>query len=458
VDIGYARVSSVHQDTAIQLLDLERAGCHPIYEETVSGVSDKRPVRNAALARLKRGDTLTVWKLDRLGRSVSELLDIVEDLDTRGVRFRCLTQPIDTTSAAGRMFLTFLAAFAAFERELLLERTAAGKLRRLQEGKHPGGPALFGWRPGNEEVDEEEAAALDTMVRMVVDQGMNQTQVVEHLNRHLAQFPRSRRGGHWRATTLRRILTNPRTKDALAVFTRDDEDVDRRWIDLQRIVNRNAGRGQGQGGGRPAEHLLSGILVCGREGCGAPLHSAQKLNKNGTPYRFYRCKRGTGSGGRFGGCGSTQVSEARADAWAEELFVSTIASDDFSEALSRRRAELLAGEVTVEQLDDWRAELGDIEQVQGTRFYDDAIRRRHEDLRRMVNAATARLLAQPDLQALADLPKNEEQLQAAWASWTVTERRTWLRRVFKCIEVKPAPERHGAATDVESRLYPVWRI
>ena len=154
MDIGYARVSTRDQNPQLQLNALEQAGCWPIFEERVSGVSKKRPVRDQALVQLKAGDTLTVWKLDRLGRSVAELLAIVQDLEQRRIRFRCLTQPIDTSTAAGRMFLTFLAAFAEFERELIKERVLAGKARMKAEGKHPGGPALFGFEADHVTVNE----------------------------------------------------------------------------------------------------------------------------------------------------------------------------------------------------------------------------------------------------------------------------------------------------------------
>jgi site-specific DNA recombinase len=356
------------------------------------------------------------------------------------VRFRCLTQNINIAapvSGMSKMQLQLLAMFAEFERAQLLERTTAGKARRQSEGKHPGGRALFGWRPGNEEIDPDEAQALVTIAEMILDQGMNLSRAVEQLN---TSTPR-----RWRVTTLRRILTNPRTEIV----------IPDRFQDLQKILRRNVG--QGRGGGRPAEHLLSGILSCGH--CGQPLYSARQVNKKRAPQRVYRCKPGTGSGGRFGGCGSTQVSEARADAGAEEMFVAAVVSDHFAQALDQRHAELLAGEVTVQELDDWREERDELElMILPTRFATDEHRRRLAELREMVDQATARLMAQPDLQELTDLPRTEDTLRATWASWSISTRRSWLRRLVERIEVNPPAERRGPATDVESRLSPVWKI
>jgi hypothetical protein len=145
---------------------------------------------------------------------------------------------------------------------------------------------------------------------------------------------------------------------------------------------------------------------------------------------------------------------ARADDYARELFVVAVAGPDFAQALAQRQAELLAQDVTAADLDAWREELADLEQVQGTRFYSDAMRRRHEELRRTVDQATAQLLAQPDLQALVDLPRTEAELRRAWERWDIAGRRAWLRRLVERIEVKPA----AAGTRAEARLVPIFRL
>ncbi|KKN77934.1 hypothetical protein LCGC14_0354990 [marine sediment metagenome] len=138
--LGYARVSTDDQVMDLQRDALVKAGVDPgqVYEEQVSGVKTKRPQLDACLKSLRKGDTLIVWRLDRLGRSVPELIAILEDLDVRGVGFRSLTESIDTTTAAGKMIFHMLAAFAEFERNLISERTKAG-LKAARARGHRGG-------------------------------------------------------------------------------------------------------------------------------------------------------------------------------------------------------------------------------------------------------------------------------------------------------------------------------
>jgi DNA invertase Pin-like site-specific DNA recombinase len=449
VDVGYARVSTLDQDLRIQLTALDAAGCHPIYQEKKSGAAGKnRPVREEMLRQLELGDTLTVWKLDRLGRSLIDLLAIIRDLEARSIRFRVLTQPIDTSTAAGKMFLALLGAFAEFEREMILERTAAGQARRKAEGLPHGGPRMFGTvglgpSAVSEEQAEEEAELLREAARRLVDDGDNLSQIVEDWN---ARGLRPLRTDRWRVTPLRRMLLNPRATEIVGADY---------FRELARIFDNRNGRRQHLG--RPADHLLSGILRCGREGCGQPLYSAHKTGKTGVPQLVYRCKKATGSGGRFAGCGATQVSLTRADAWAEEAFIAAAVSSHFADALAKRQAELLADDMTADLLDDMRREIDELELVIPTRFGTADMRKRHDDLQRQVREATGRLMAQPELQALIDLPKSEAKLREAWDGWSVAERRAWLRRVLHHITVLPS-DAHHRGSDVEARLDPDWRV
>lgn len=141
--IGYARVSTVTQDPSLQLDALAAAGCERVYTDKVSGKLTTRPQLDRALRALQAGDTLVVWRLDRLGRSLPHLLQLVMDLESRGVGFRSLTESIDTSSAAGRLVLAVFGALAAFERDLLSERTAAGLAAARARGRRGGRPPVM---------------------------------------------------------------------------------------------------------------------------------------------------------------------------------------------------------------------------------------------------------------------------------------------------------------------------
>jgi DNA invertase Pin-like site-specific DNA recombinase len=123
---GYARVSKADQNTEAQLPALRAAKCKKIYEEEGSGRNMDRPELERCLDRLEEGDTLIVWRLDRLARSIRDLLEIMDRLEKSGVQFRSITENFDTTSAAGRLVFHFFAALTQFERELIRERTMLG--------------------------------------------------------------------------------------------------------------------------------------------------------------------------------------------------------------------------------------------------------------------------------------------------------------------------------------------
>jgi len=126
VPIGYARVSTDDQNLALQLDALKQSRCERVFTDKVSGTRLVRPGLDDALSHLRAGDTLVVWKLDRLGRSVKGLVDLVNGLEARAVHFRSLTDGIDTKTPAGRFFFHIMASLAQMERELIVERTRAG--------------------------------------------------------------------------------------------------------------------------------------------------------------------------------------------------------------------------------------------------------------------------------------------------------------------------------------------
>ena len=124
--IGYARVSTQDQNLDLQVKALTKAGCKKVFDDKISGTRAERLGLTAALAMLREGDTLVVWKLDRLGRSVKNLVDLVGELHRQGVQFKSLTDSIDTGTASGRFFFHVMASLAEMERELIVERTCAG--------------------------------------------------------------------------------------------------------------------------------------------------------------------------------------------------------------------------------------------------------------------------------------------------------------------------------------------
>lgn len=139
--IGYARVSTDDQNLDLQRDALAKAGCATVYEEKASGKSSDRPELEQCLKALREGDTLVVWRLDRLGRSLSDLVRIVADLEARGIDFQSLSEKIDTTSAAGKLMFHVFASLAEFERNLIRERTRAGLDAARARGRSGGRPA-----------------------------------------------------------------------------------------------------------------------------------------------------------------------------------------------------------------------------------------------------------------------------------------------------------------------------
>jgi DNA invertase Pin-like site-specific DNA recombinase len=134
--IGYARVSKLDgQDTATQKRALKSAGVDRIFEEKASGGRWDRPQLHRAIEQLREGDVFVVWKLDRLSRSLKDLLTLMEQIDARGAGFRSLTEAIDTTTPAGRMMMQMVGSFAEFERSMIRERTKAGLEEARRQGR-----------------------------------------------------------------------------------------------------------------------------------------------------------------------------------------------------------------------------------------------------------------------------------------------------------------------------------
>jgi DNA invertase Pin-like site-specific DNA recombinase len=141
--IGYARVSTTDQDPALQLDALKEAGCIKVFVDTASGSLDRRPELDRMLDQLRQGDTVVVWRLDRLGRSLRHLISLIEDFEERGVGFKSLTESMDTTTPGGRLIFQIFGAMAEFERSIIRERTRAGLDAARARGRKGGRPTVM---------------------------------------------------------------------------------------------------------------------------------------------------------------------------------------------------------------------------------------------------------------------------------------------------------------------------
>ena len=139
--IGYARVSTVDQHLNMQEDALRSAGCEKVYTDVVSGAKTARPGLNSALSHLRKGDTLVVWRLDRLGRSLAHLIQTIKELSEKEIGFKSLQESIDTTTSGGQLIFHIFGALAQFERELIRERTNAGLKAARVRGRLGGRPA-----------------------------------------------------------------------------------------------------------------------------------------------------------------------------------------------------------------------------------------------------------------------------------------------------------------------------
>jgi DNA invertase Pin-like site-specific DNA recombinase len=143
MDIGYARVSTQDQHPALQLDALHTAGCPKVFVEQASGAQRERPQLQAALDYMRPGDTLVVWKLDRLARSLTQLIETIEGLAAREIGFRSLTEAIETTTAGGRLVFHIFASLAEFERAIIRERPRAGLDAARARGRTGGRPPVL---------------------------------------------------------------------------------------------------------------------------------------------------------------------------------------------------------------------------------------------------------------------------------------------------------------------------
>ena len=179
--LGYARVSTEDQNLDLQRDALAQAGCRQLYEEKASGKGADRPELDHVLADLRPGDTLVVWRLDRLGRNLADLVRIVSDLRNKGVGFESLTERIDTVTATGELVFHLFASLAQFERNLIRERTRAGLASARARGRKGGRPPKL----GPKEVREIRVLLRDpevTVSSVAKRYGVSRVTLYAHLN------------------------------------------------------------------------------------------------------------------------------------------------------------------------------------------------------------------------------------------------------------------------------------
>lgn len=168
--VGYARVSTIDQNPSIQTDALHTAGCKKLFIEKASGAKKDRPQLKAALDYLREDDTLVVWKLSRLARSLKQVIETAQDMQSRGIGLKVLTQNIDTSTPEGRLFFHMTAAFDQFQRELIVENTRAGLVAANKRGRRGGRPRAMDDR----KIKNAEAMLKDTenypFVGDVIDQ------------------------------------------------------------------------------------------------------------------------------------------------------------------------------------------------------------------------------------------------------------------------------------------------
>ncbi|MFA5900303.1 MAG: recombinase family protein [Hyphomicrobium sp.] len=187
--VGYARVSTQEQNLEPQMVSLRRAGCERVFcDAGVSGTVARRPALRETLKELRANDILVVWRLDRLGRSLRDLISLIGELERRDVEFRSLCEAIDTLTAPGRLMFHVLRALAEFERALIKERTTAGLAAGRARGKMLGRPAKL----SDEQV--EEAAREVSARRSLADIATQLSTSTSTLRRALSR----RRNGHWK--------------------------------------------------------------------------------------------------------------------------------------------------------------------------------------------------------------------------------------------------------------------
>jgi DNA invertase Pin-like site-specific DNA recombinase len=417
MDLGYARVSTIEQNLDLQRDALNKAGVAQIYEDKLSGAKYDRPQLEAVLNRLRKGDTLIVWKLDRLGRSTLETVSIVLDLVERGVNFRSLTDHIDLASDSpfARFQLTLLAAIAELERNIIIERTKAGREAARARGKFVGAPRLYGFLPDRSAVVPQEVQVLVEVTERILA-GESAGSIVRDLN---ARAITSTTGKHWRSNTLRQVMENRNLAKIMG-----QEDSDR----LRRVFSDPARKRQGV----PAKHLLSGIVRCQ---CKAKMYVASRAGDGKPRYRCFH-------NAEVNRCGKTQVAAHLLEDYVTKEVIRWLAGPGL--AVVRNRLMQLDRDLSLlaQKLHEDEQELVELARLKGEDRYTTpewlALR---DPIEARIKAAHELLDKQPAVLALTNIPETRKELEAAWPTWDMERKRSVLKAAIASLKVFPTASR-----------------
>jgi site-specific DNA recombinase len=426
MDLGYARVSTVEQNLDLQRDALNKAGVAQIYEDKLSGARYDRPQLEACLNRLRKGDTLIVWKLDRLGRSTLETVSTVLDLVGRGVNFKSITDHIDLAgdSPFTRFQLTLLAAIAELERNIIIERTKAGREAARARGKFVGAPRLYGFLPNRSAVVPEEAEVLAEVTERILA-GESVGSIVKDLN---ARKIPTTNGKHWRSNSLRQVLANAN----LATIIGQDES-DR----LRRIFSDPARKRQGV----PAKHLLSGIVRCQ---CGARMYVTSRGGGDGKPR--YRCFHNA----EVNRCGKTQVAAHLLEDYVTSQTIRWLAGPGL--VVVRNRLMQLDRDLSLiaKKLHDDEKELEELARLKGEgKFTIPEWLALRDPIEARIKAARELLDKEPAVLALTNIPATRKELEAAWPTWEMERKRSVLKAAIAELKVYPTASRGPGHFDEE---------
>jgi DNA invertase Pin-like site-specific DNA recombinase len=425
MDLGYARVSTTEQNLDLQRDDLIRAGIpkESIHVEKRSGAKRLHELEKVT-ALLGQGDSLTAWKLDRLGRTALEVLGTVKSLIERGVIVRTLKDSvlIDPGSAMGNFWLTMLAAQAQLERDLMIERVKAGRQAAKARGKFVGSARLYGFESkpdeqGNFQTIPAEAAVLQEITRRVLD-GASLSALVRDLRTRA--IPTSL-GKQWTPNGLRRVLENSRMAQILGPATH---------LQLLRVFANPQYRKQQ---GRPSQHLLSGIVTCAL--CKHRMYVVSR-SKHGNP--IYRCRHNA----KVGTCGKVQISAPELERFVVADTIAWLAGPGLARVkqriaaqdadLARIQAEVSRDETLLETAAREAGEAG----VSLT-----VLRSYVEPIETRLQANRGRLKRVPALAVLQDIPTIRIDLQERWQEWSLEKKRAILKASIASLKVFPTEHR-----------------